>query len=115
LRQVVVNLVDNAIKCTPAGGTISVASLRMDGKAVLDVSDTGIGIPQESLPHLFERFYRVDGARSRHLGGTGLGLAIVKSICTAFGGTVTVQSTVGAGTTFRVELPLEPATSTDFQ
>jgi heavy metal sensor kinase len=115
LRQVVVNLVDNAIKYTPAGGTISVSSLQVDGKAVLDVSDSGIGIPQESLPHLFERFYRVDGARSRHLGGTGLGLAIVKSICTAFGGTVTVKSAVGAGTTFRVELPLEPATSPNLQ
>jgi heavy metal sensor kinase len=115
LRQVVVNLVDNAIKYTPGGGTISVSNRRMDGKAVLDVSDTGIGIPQESLPHLFERFYRVDGARSRQLGGTGLGLAIVKSICTAFGGTVTVQSSVGGGTTFRVELPLEPGTSTGLQ
>jgi signal transduction histidine kinase len=79
------------------------------------VSDTGIGIPQESLAHLFERFYRVDGARSRHSGGTGLGLAIVKSICTAFGGTVTVQSAPGAGTTFRVELPLEPTTSPSLQ
>jgi heavy metal sensor kinase len=115
LRQVVVNLVDNAIKYTPAGGTISISNFRIDGKAVLDVSDTGIGIPQESLPHLFERFYRVDGARSRHLGGTGLGLAIVKSICTAFGGTVTVHSRVGAGTTFRVELPLEQTTSTNLQ
>jgi heavy metal sensor kinase len=115
LRQVVVNLLDNAIKYTPAGGRISVSNLRVDGKAVLDVSDTGIGIPQESLAHLFERFYRVDGARSRHLGGTGLGLAIVKSICTAFGGTVTVQSTFGSGTTFRVELPLEPAASPDLQ
>jgi heavy metal sensor kinase len=115
LRQVVVNLVDNAIKYTPKGGTITVSNLRLDGKAVLDVSDTGIGIPQEALPHLFERFYRVDGARSRHLGGTGLGLAIVKSICTAFGGTVTVQSTPGAGTTFRVELPLDPAPSTTIQ
>jgi two-component system, OmpR family, sensor kinase len=115
LRQVVVNLVDNAIKYTPAGGTIAVSNLRLDGKAVLSVSDTGIGIPPETIPHLFERFYRVDGARSRHLGGTGLGLAIVKSICTAFGGAVTVQSTVGAGTTFRVELPLEPALPTTLQ
>lgn len=110
LRQVVVNLVDNAIKYTPAHGTICVSTRGMNGKAVLEVSDSGIGIPQESLPHLFERFYRVDGARSRDLGGTGLGLAIVKSICTAFGGTITVQSTVGAGTTFRVELPLESTT-----
>jgi len=107
LRQVVVNLVDNAIKYTPPGGSISVSSITMDGKAILEVVDTGIGIPQDAIPHIFERFYRVDGARSRELGGTGLGLAIVKSICTAFGGTVTAQSTAGSGTTFRVELPLE--------
>jgi signal transduction histidine kinase len=115
LRQVVVNLVDNAIKYTPRGGTISVANQRLDGKAILSVSDTGIGIPPESVPYLFERFYRVDGARSRDLGGTGLGLAIVKSICTAFGGTITVQSIVGSGTTFRVELPLEPPASATVQ
>jgi signal transduction histidine kinase len=108
LRQVVVNLVDNAIKYTSPGGTVSVSSVSMDGKAILEVADTGIGIPQEALPHVFERFYRVDGARSRQLGGTGLGLAIVKSICTAFGGTVSVQSVAESGTTFRVELPLEP-------
>jgi two-component system phosphate regulon sensor histidine kinase PhoR len=108
LRQVVVNLVDNAIKYTSPGGTVSVSSFSMDGKAILEVADTGIGIPQEALPHVFERFYRVDGARSRQLGGTGLGLAIVKSICTAFGGTVSVQSVAESGTTFRVELPLEP-------
>jgi heavy metal sensor kinase len=108
LRQVVVNLVDNAIKYTSPGGTVSISSVSMDGKAILEVADTGIGIPQEALPHVFERFYRVDGARSRQLGGTGLGLAIVKSICTAFGGTVSVQSVAESGTTFRVELPLEP-------
>jgi heavy metal sensor kinase len=107
LRQVVVNLIDNAIKYTPQGGTISVSSGIAQEKAILEVTDSGTGIPQDAIPYLFERFYRVDGARSRQLGGTGLGLAIVKSICNAFGGTVTVQSAVGAGTTFRVELPLE--------
>jgi heavy metal sensor kinase len=107
LRQVVVNLVDNAIKYTPEEGTISVSSTATDGKAVLEVRDTGIGIPQQAIPYVFERFYRVDGARSRYLGGTGLGLAIVKSICTAFGGSVSVQSIAGSGTVFRVELPLE--------
>lgn len=107
LRQVVVNLVDNAIKYTSPGGSIVVSSVTLDGAAILEVADTGIGIPQEALPHVFERFYRVDTGRSRQLGGTGLGLAIVKSICTAFGGTVTVQSVAGSGTTFRVELPLE--------
>jgi two-component system OmpR family sensor kinase len=111
LRQVVVNLVDNAIKYTPQGGTISISSGQADGRAILEVSDTGIGIPQEALPHIFERFYRVDGARSRHLGGTGLGLAIVRSICTAFGGAISVQSVSGSGTTFRVELPLESSDS----
>jgi heavy metal sensor kinase len=106
LRQVVVNLIDNAIKYTPAGGSISVSSLPTDGNAILEVEDTGIGIPDEALPHVFERFYRVDAARSRELGGTGLGLAIVKSICNVFGGTVTVRSAV-SGTIFRVALPLE--------
>lgn len=109
LRQVVVNLLDNAIKYTPPGGTIAVSSPSVDGKAVIEVSDSGIGIPSEAIPHIFERFYRVDGARSRQLGGTGLGLAIVKSICTAFGGTVSVRSDPAAGTVFRVELPMESA------
>jgi heavy metal sensor kinase len=107
LRQVVVNLVDNAIKYTPVEGRILVKSMQAGGKAVLEVGDTGAGIPQDAIPYLFERFYRVDGARSRELGGTGLGLAIVKSICIAFGGAISVQSIAGRGTTFRVELPLE--------
>jgi heavy metal sensor kinase len=107
LRQVVVNLIDNAIKYTPSGGTISVSSGIAHEKAILEVTDSGSGIPQDAIPYLFDRFYRVDRARSRQLGGTGLGLAIVKSICAAFGGNVTVQSAVGTGTTFRVELPLE--------
>jgi heavy metal sensor kinase len=106
LRQVVVNLVDNAVKYTPSGGSISVSSVLTEGNAILEVEDTGMGIPPEALPHVFERFYRVDEARSRQLGGTGLGLAIVKSICTVFGGTVTVRS-AASGTTFRVALPLE--------
>ena len=107
LGQVVVNLVDNAIKYTGSGGTISVSVTSSGNAAVLEVRDTGIGIPESAIPHVFERFYRVDGDRSRQLGGTGLGLAIVKSICTAFGGTVSVHSESGSGTTFRVELPRE--------
>jgi len=107
VRQVVVNLVDNAIKYTSPGGSISVSSTLEGNKAVLEVRDTGIGIPETAIPHVFERFYRVEGDRSRQLGGTGLGLAIVKSICTAFGGTVNVRSVSGSGTTFHVELPLE--------
>ena len=75
-------------------------------KAVLEVSDNGIGIPSEARPHVFERFFRVDKARSRELGGAGLGLSIVKSICTAHGGQVEVESTEGQGSRFIVELPL---------
>ncbi len=107
LKQVVVNLVDNAIKYTPAGGSVCVSTLPMDGKVVLEVTDTGIGVPQEALSQIFDRFFRVDKARSRQLGSTGLGLAIVKSICAAYNGTITVKSAEGKGAVFRVEIPLE--------
>ncbi len=88
IKQVVVNLLDNAIKYTPSGGPSTSMSMRADGKAVIEVADTGIGIPADALPHIFERFFRVDKARSRDAGGAGLGLAIVKSICAAHGGQV---------------------------
>ena len=107
LQQVVINLVDNAIKCTPSGGSIRVSTFSKDNKAMLEVADTGIGIPAAALPHIFERFYRVDKARSRQLGGAGLGLAIVKSICAAYGGSVSAESVEARGATFRVDLPLE--------
>src|SRR5215468_3882093 len=107
LKQIVVNLVDNAIKYTPSGGSVSVATFPENGKVVLEVADTGIGIPSEAAPQIFDRFFRADKARSRQLGGTGLGLAIVKSICTAYNGTVAVKSGEGAGAVFRVELPME--------
>ncbi len=111
IKQVVVNLLDNAIKYTPAGGSISLNVHARGGKAVLEVADTGMGIPAGALPHLFERFFRVDKARSRDAGGAGLGLAIVKSICAAHGGKVEVESVEGKGSCFRVELPLSsPAT-----
>jgi signal transduction histidine kinase len=106
LKQVVVNLVDNAIKYTPEGGEIHVAVSEGNGKAILEVSDSGVGIPAESLPQIFERFYRSDKARTRKLGGTGLGLSIVKSICKAHGGDIIAESTDGNGSRFRVELPL---------
>jgi heavy metal sensor kinase len=106
IKQVVVNLLDNAIKYTPPGGTINLNVRASDGKAVLEVVDTGMGIPAGALPHIFERFYRVDQARSRDAGGAGLGLAIVKSICAAHGGRVEVESAEGKGSRFRVELPL---------
>jgi signal transduction histidine kinase len=103
---VVVNLLDNAIKYTPSRGTIDLNICSHDGKAVIEVVDHGIGIPASALPHIFERFFRVDKARSRDAGGAGLGLAIVKSICAAHGGKVDVESAEGKGSRFRVELLL---------
>lgn len=111
MKQVVVNLLDNAIKYTPEGGAIGLKVGTRDNKALLEVADNGIGIPTESLPRVFERFYRVDEARSRELGGAGLGLSIVKSICTAHHGRVEATSTPGQGSVFRVELPLTSAPS----
>jgi signal transduction histidine kinase len=105
LKQVVVNLLDNAIKYTPQGGTVSISVAKKDGHAVLEVADTGIGISSGDLPHIFERFYRADKARSRQMGGAGLGLSIVRSICLAHGGQVSVKSAEGRGSRFRVELP----------
>ncbi len=109
LKQVVVNLLDNAIKYTPQGGKVSLRVGESIGRAVLEVTDNGIGIPAKEQAHLFERFFRVDKARSRDMGGAGLGLAIVKSICTAHGGKVEVQSAEGRGSRFKVELPLARA------
>jgi heavy metal sensor kinase len=106
LKQVLVNLLDNAIKYTPDGGKVEVIVEARNGKAVLEVSDNGIGIPNDAIPHLFDRFFRVDKARSREAGGAGLGLSIVKSICAAHDGRIEVRSTEGAGSRFIVELPL---------
>jgi two-component system phosphate regulon sensor histidine kinase PhoR len=111
MKQVVVNLLDNAIKYTPPGGAVGLDVRTHDGKALLEVTDNGMGIPAESLPRVFERFYRVDEARSRELGGAGLGLSIVRSICAAHHGRVEAASTVGKGSIFRVELPLASAPS----
>ncbi len=108
LRQVLANVLDNAVRYSPGGGTITVrCSAKGDG-LTLEVTDPGLGIPGEHLPRIFERFYRVDAARSRELGGTGLGLAIVKHLVEAHGGTVEAASALGAGTTIRIILP-EPA------
>lgn len=106
LKQVVVNLLDNAIKYTQPGGHIDVGVSKQQSRALLEVSDNGIGIPKEAHRHIFERFFRVDKARSRDMGGAGLGLSIVKSICTAHGGVVGFESKEGAGTRFVVELPI---------
>jgi heavy metal sensor kinase len=106
LKQVVVNLLDNAIKYTPNGGHIKLKIAQEEGNAVLDVADDGIGIPADALPHVFKRFFRVDGSRSRDQGGAGLGLSIVKSICDAHGARVEVSSTSGQGSRFRIRQPL---------
>ncbi len=104
IRQLLANLVDNAIKYTPEHGTITLSILKDGEWARLEVSDTGIGIAPEHLPHIFNRFYRVDKARSRGSGGTGLGLAIVKGIAEQHGGKVTVTSELGKGSIFTVWL-----------
>ena len=109
LTAVVDNLVDNAIRYTPAPGTIRVRLRPEEGWCVLEVEDTGIGIPEKDRERVFERFYRVDRARSRKLGGTGLGLSIVKNAVQSLGGRVRVESEVGRGSLFVVELPLAPA------
>jgi signal transduction histidine kinase len=106
LKQVVVNLLDNAIKYTPDGGTVHLKVAAVNSHAIIEISDTGIGIPLESLPHVFDRFFRVDQARSRRPDGAGLGLAIVHSICQAHGGEVTAESVIGKGSRFCVSLPL---------
>ena len=107
VSQVLSNLLDNAIKYTPAGGEITIGAAPAGEMIEFFVRDTGIGIPEEDLPRLFERFYRVDKARSRELGGTGLGLSIVKHLVAAHNGTTRVQSAVGQGSTFYFTLPVE--------
>ena len=105
LSQVFLNLLDNAIKYTPEGGSITVSATNKEKIVQVDISDTGIGISEKDLPRIFERFYRVDKARSRELGGTGLGLSIVKHIIQAHNGQVWVQSTLGQGSTFSFTIP----------
>jgi two-component system phosphate regulon sensor histidine kinase PhoR len=105
LREIFDNLLDNAVKYSGKGDKIHLGAQRRDGEIALSVSDTGIGIGQEDLPRIFERFYRADKARSRQLGGTGLGLSIVKHIAQLHGGRVEAESGPGKGTTIRVILP----------
>jgi two-component system phosphate regulon sensor histidine kinase PhoR len=106
MQSALTNLVTNAVRYTPAGGLIHVKwVLKDDGRGVLEVTDNGPGIPREHLPRLTERFYRVDGGRSRETGGTGLGLSIVKHVLQRHGGQVEIQSEVGQGSTFRLVFP----------
>jgi len=105
MEQVFTNLVDNALKFTTEGGTVTLGAVAADGETRMWVSDSGQGILSNHLPHIFERFYRVDKGRSREVGGTGLGLSIVKHIVLAHGGAVEAESTFGKGTTIRFRLP----------
>ena len=107
LAQVCYNIIENGVKYTPDGGKITVKLHRMGRDAVLEISDTGVGIPAGDVEHVFDRFYRVDKARSRDTGGTGLGLSIVQQIVRLHAGSVTVQSEQGKGTTFTVQLPVK--------
>jgi len=106
LEQAVVNLIDNAVKYSQEDSTVDIILEATSDELVISVVDRGLGVAREHLPRLFERFYRVDSARSRDLGGTGLGLAIVKHIAQIHGGRVSVDSVVGQGSTFRIHLPL---------
>jgi len=109
VHQVLFNLLDNAVRFTPAGGRVTVTASRHNGSVDVAVADTGPGISAEHLPRLFERFYRVDEARSRDDGGTGIGLAIARSVVEAHGGRIWAESEPGRGSTFTFELPAAPA------
>ena len=106
IEQVLTNLIDNAIRHTPENGTVTVSLLKEGSYAKIQVADTGVGIPQEDLPYVFERFYKADKARTRSKGGTGLGLAITRNIVDAHKGSIAVDSVEKQGTTFKFYLPL---------
>ncbi|HSO20399.1 MAG TPA: ATP-binding protein, partial [Desulfosarcina sp.] len=107
LEQAAVNLLDNAVKYSPEHSVIRLEALTVGDQIQIRFKDQGMGIAKKHLPRLFERFYRVDKARSRKLGGTGLGLAIVKHIAQAHGGSITVESELQKGSTFTLHLPIE--------
>jgi signal transduction histidine kinase len=105
ISQVLVNLVSNALKYTLAGGKVLIEARETADEVFVSVSDTGIGIPEDDLPYIFERFYRTDKSRSRATGGSGIGLTVAKSIVDAHGGRITVESKPNRGSTFTVSLP----------
>ncbi|MCB5906509.1 sensor histidine kinase [Streptomyces pinistramenti] len=113
LRQMTGNLVSNAIRHTPRGGTVTLHSRAADGTVRIDVADTGAGIAPDELPHVFDRFWRAEKSRSRQTGGSGLGLSIVRKLAETHGGTVTARSAPGAGSVFRLTLPLPPQPGDD--
>ena len=106
LYQILFNLIENGIKYNSPGGKLTVSVHRQEDNAIVEISDSGVGIPEDALEHIFERFYRVDKARSRKSGGTGLGLSIVRSMVERNGGSITVSSTLGVGSTFTLTIPI---------
>jgi signal transduction histidine kinase len=111
IKQILVNLLDNAIKYTSTNGHVLVSTEAQGGSAVLRVEDDGIGISEESLPHVFDRFYRAEKSRSRGTAGFGLGLSLVQAVCRAHGGEVFIESAEGRGTKVTVKLPLTEETA----
>lgn len=105
LQQILINLLSNAINYTPVDGKVEVKLIEQEAEVIIEVTDNGIGIPAKDIDRVFERFYRVDKARSRHSGGTGLGLSIVKHLVENCGGRIEVESQEEGGSTFRVTLP----------
>ena len=103
--KIVLNLVVNAIKFTPSGGTIEVRTSEANGRLMVSVADTGVGIPPDVLPRIFERFWQVDNSSTRKFQGAGIGLSLVRSLCEAMDGSIRAESELGRGTTFFVELP----------
>jgi len=108
LRQVVVNLLSNAVKFSPAGGAVVLTARGLDGAVEIAVTDHGLGIPEEALPALFQKFSRVARPETRNIGGSGLGLSLVKQIVEAHGGKVAVESRLGEGSRFSFTLPVSP-------
>jgi signal transduction histidine kinase len=113
MKQIIVNLLDNAIRFTGRGGTVTLQTRTTEEGSSLEISDTGIGIPQPAIANIFDRFYRVDASRSRDDGGAGLGLSIVKSICMAHGAEIHVESLPSSGSTFRIWFPRRSMMPTD--
>ena len=105
VKQLLLNLIDNAIKYTPEGGKVTVKQFSINNEIVIEVIDNGVGIPKEDQSKIFQRFYRVDKARSRSVGGTGLGLAITKHIVHSLKGSISVESELGEGSKFIIRLP----------
>ncbi len=107
MEQVIINIISNAIKYTPDEGTVDIQVIKRDELAIIQVKDSGIGIPTEDVVHIFDRFYRVDKARTRNMGGTGLGLSIAKEIVNGHDGNIKIESEFGKGTVVIISIPLD--------